>query len=162
ARARLCGEGGRGLRARRTPGPLGGRAQEHRRRHAPPPRRAAGGRPAPRAARSDHDARIARARARRGASAAMRLFDRLRDPARTAARRERMRRGDRGQVARAEAWIREDPSRLTFDAEGAARFTLDGRTYDAGRFSTPSIAELRARAPLAAAPAPIALGVLLG
>ena len=57
-------------------------------------------------------------------------------------------RGDPGQVDRAEAAVQADPQRaFTFDAAGFATLTADGQTWQAGRFETPSLAELRQRAP---------------
>lgn len=56
-------------------------------------------------------------------------------------------RGDPGQVARAEAAVQADPQgAFTFDAAGFATLTADGQTWQAGRFETPSLAELRQRA----------------
>lgn len=74
-------------------------------------------------------------------------------------------RGDRGLVARAEAAAQRDPSRaFHFDADGSATLHVDGKALPAGRFETPTIAELRRRASERAgsAPSPSRLSVLLG
>lgn len=56
-------------------------------------------------------------------------------------------RGDREQVGRAEKAILQDPrSAFTFDAAGHATLTAAGMIWRAGRFTTPSIAELRGQA----------------
>jgi hypothetical protein len=56
-------------------------------------------------------------------------------------------RGDASRVARAEAAVRADPaSAFTFDASGLATLRVAGNAWCAGRFETPSIAELRQRA----------------
>jgi hypothetical protein len=55
--------------------------------------------------------------------------------------------GDRTLVGRAEAAVKQDPSAaLAFDATGVATLHLEQITWQAGRFETPSIAELRQRA----------------
>jgi hypothetical protein len=52
--------------------------------------------------------------------------------------------GDRKQVARAESAVNADPgSAFTFDPAGIATLTVEGNTWNAGRFGTPSIADLR-------------------
>ena len=75
------------------------------------------------------------------------------------------RRGDRGQVDRAEAAVREDPRRISFDADETATVSVPGRSYAAGRFETPTIGELRTRAAARAstgAPAEPRFAVVLG
>ena len=72
-------------------------------------------------------------------------------------------RGDPSQVARWEEALRRDPGRLVFDPDGAARLVLLGQELAAGRFETPTLAELRARLPgPVGQPAPARLAVLLG
>jgi hypothetical protein len=56
-------------------------------------------------------------------------------------------RGDGDLVFRVEQAVRRDPSAcFAFDAEGQATLTVDGRSFRAGRFETPSVGELRERA----------------
>lgn len=73
-------------------------------------------------------------------------------------------RGDRGQVARAEAALARDPSCLSFDADGAARLVVGDRVHHAGRFEAPTIGDLRRRVgePADRRPARLRLVVLLG
>lgn len=74
-------------------------------------------------------------------------------------------RGDRSQVARAEMALARDPSRLSFEPDGAARLTILDRVYHAGRFEVPTVADLRARVAGRATqggPAPLRLFALLG
>ena len=60
---------------------------------------------------------------------------------------QRAPRGDGDLVFRMEEAVRRDPSAcFVFDAEGHATLTADGRSFHAGRFETPSIADLRQRA----------------
>jgi hypothetical protein len=61
-------------------------------------------------------------------------------------------RADLSQVGRAEAEVAADPgARIRFDDRGAATLYADRRAYRAGRFETPALAELRARAAAARA-----------
>jgi hypothetical protein len=56
-------------------------------------------------------------------------------------------RGDGDIVFRVEEAVRRDPRAcFVFDAEGHATLTADGHSFRAGRFETPSIADLRERA----------------
>lgn len=59
---------------------------------------------------------------------------------------ESMRRNDRGIVARAEAIVKANPDSIVFDETGAATLTIDGHTWSAGRFTTPTLDGLRERA----------------
>jgi hypothetical protein len=73
-------------------------------------------------------------------------FDRL-VAGRIAALRASAGRGDRSIVARAEAAVAADPAAaFTFDATGNGTLKAGGYVWPAGRFETPSIQELRARA----------------
>jgi hypothetical protein len=78
------------------------------------------------------------------------MLDWLLDPHKLRAARDDVlasaKRGDRAQVARAEAAVRADPRSIAFDADGTATISIPGRSYAAGRFETPTVAELRARA----------------
>ena len=67
-------------------------------------------------------------------SAARRHIERLADPAE---------RGDRNLVRAAEAELRRNPNAFSFDDRGVATLTSGGRSWSAGRFSSPSIGELR-------------------
>jgi len=72
---------------------------------------------------------------------------RLAVAAHVAALRATVGKGDRGLVARAEEAARRDPaSAFRFDADGRATLHVDELALWAGRFETPSIAELRLRA----------------
>ncbi len=74
-------------------------------------------------------------------------------------------RGDRGQVARAEAAVRADPRHIAFDANGTATVSVPGQIYPAGRFETPTLRELRSRAAAGAtgrAPAALRFAAVLG
>jgi hypothetical protein len=54
---------------------------------------------------------------------------------------------DRGLVERVERVVAANPTEaITFDTEGKATVHAEGRAFQAGRFATPSIRELRARA----------------
>ena len=54
--------------------------------------------------------------------------------------------GDRSLIARAEAAVRADPaSAFAFDSTGLASLRVGAHTWQAGRFETPSIGELRQR-----------------
>src|SRR5262245_51038998 len=56
-------------------------------------------------------------------------------------------RGDRDQVARAEADVRADPARcIRFADDGHATVYAAGRAYAGGRFEVPALCGLRARA----------------
>src|SRR3954466_8202419 len=56
-------------------------------------------------------------------------------------------RGDRGLVHRAESEVRADPgAHIRFAADGLATLHAAGRTFQAGRFETPRIGDLRRRA----------------
>ncbi len=59
-------------------------------------------------------------------------------------------RGDRKLVAQAEAAVRADPAAFSFDATGTATLTVAGSCWNAGRFETPSIGELRKRSEVVA------------
>lgn len=66
--------------------------------------------------------------------------------AHVAALRASVGKGDRALVARAEAAARQSPSdAFRFDADGRATLQVDALALPAGRFETPSIAELRRR-----------------
>jgi hypothetical protein len=54
------------------------------------------------------------------------------------------------------------PQAFAFDAEGFASLSVGERTYAAGRFSTPTLGELKARLGRAAQPAQARLSVLIG
>ena len=74
-------------------------------------------------------------------------------------------RGDRALVARAEADVRADPTRaIRFDPTGLVTVTAAGRSMCGGRFTTPSIGELRELAARSrtGAPARLRLVVLDG
>ena len=72
-------------------------------------------------------------------------------------------RRDRGVVVRAETDVRRDPAAaFSFDASGRATLTAAGRTWDAGRFATPTLAELRERAEAKAGGGRVRLWVLDG
>lgn len=72
-------------------------------------------------------------------------------------------RGDLTMVGRAEAAVRADPGRrIRFDAHGRAAVDIEGRTLVGGRFSTPSIGELRRLASRQGADAKLRLFVLDG
>jgi hypothetical protein len=66
--------------------------------------------------------------------------------AHTAAVRASAARGDRSQVVQAEAVAQRDPAvAFAYDAGGTATLRLEGVSWSAGRFATPSIGELRER-----------------
>lgn len=71
-------------------------------------------------------------------------------------------RGDRRQVGQVEDLVFEDPSKIIFDETGAGRIEALGRVYHAGRFETPTLAQLRARVATPSALAPLRLTMLLG
>jgi hypothetical protein len=71
-------------------------------------------------------------------------------------------RGDRRQVSQVEAVVHQDPSKILFDETGAGRIEALGRVYHAGRFETPTLAQLRARIAPPSALAPLRLTMLLG
>jgi hypothetical protein len=60
------------------------------------------------------------------------------------------RRGDLGHVSAAEAAVAADPTAFSFAPSGAAKLTVGGRKWDAGRFEVVSLATLKERAPSAA------------
>jgi len=79
------------------------------------------------------------------------MLDLVDRPERFAELRERVlasrNRGDPGAVARAEADVRAAPERaIRFDEHGVATVLAGGRRYRGGRFETPRIGDLRARA----------------
>jgi len=97
------------------------------------------------------------------------MLEWLLDPQKLRALRDNVlasaKRGDRGQVARAEAAVRADPQRIAFDANGTARVSGPDQSYAAGRFETPTIRELQTRAAACAstrAAAELRFAVVLG
>src|SRR5262249_53404142 len=70
------------------------------------------------------------------------------------AMRASARRGDPRLVHRAGAAVRADPrGAFAFDADGRATLSASGHTWQAGRFETPSLADLRQRTTGTGAPA---------